>query len=87
MALEGLIEGIPLTVIYTFVSGVSGIILLLLATYLVSRIVDRLTPAIDDQNEILRGNIAVATYIGNITQGVIIGLSIVVAASIIAGAM
>jgi len=87
MALEGLIDGVPLTIIYTFVSGLTGIALLLFATYLVPRIVDRLTPAIDDQNEILRGNLAIATYIGKITQAVIVGISVVVAAAIIAGAM
>jgi hypothetical protein len=72
---------------YTIIGGLLGLLLMIAASWVVPRIVDRLTPQIDDEKEILRGNLAVATYVGGITQAVIIGLSIIVAASIVAGMM
>lgn len=82
-----LIEGVPATLTYTLVSGIAGLFLMFVSTYFVPRIVDRLTPAIDDQNEMLRGNLAVASFTGQVNQAVIIGVSIVIAAAIIAGGL
>jgi hypothetical protein len=87
MAFPELIQGVPATVTYTLISGITGFVLLFLATYMVPRIIDRLTPAIDDQAEMIRGNLAVATYVGQVTQAVIVGVSIVIAAAIIAGGL
>ena len=50
-------------VFYTLVGGFLGLLLMVLAAFLVPKIVDRLTPAIDEEKEIARGNLAVATYL------------------------
>jgi len=87
MAIEALNWNIYLAVIYTLIGGLLGLILIGMATLIIPKIVDRLTPTIDDEKELLRGNLAVATYIGKVTQAVIIGVSIIIAAAIIAGVM
>jgi len=45
----------------------------------------RLTPNIDEEKEIARGNRAVARYFGRLTAAAIVGISIVIAAAIIGG--
>ena len=82
---ESLSSDLVLTVFYTLLGGFLGITMMAIASFILPKIVDRLTPNIDDEKEILRGNLAVATYVGQITQAVIIGVSIIMAAAIIAG--
>jgi uncharacterized membrane protein YjfL (UPF0719 family) len=72
-------------VIYTVLGGVLGVLLMALSAFIVSRIVDLMTPRINDEKEIAKGNLAVATYVGQITQAVILGISIIIAAAIISG--
>jgi hypothetical protein len=48
-------------------------------------LIDRLTPNIDEQKEIVRGNSAVAEYFGRVAGATIIGLSLVVAAAVLGG--
>lgn len=62
-----------------------GIVLVLGASLLIPRLLDRLTPAIDDEKEIARGNRAVAEYFGRVSAAAIIGISIVISAAIIGG--
>lgn len=85
MATGTLIENITLAVIYTVLGGVLGVLLMALSAFIVSRIVDLMTPRINDEKEIAKGNLAVATYVGQITQAVILGISIIIAAAIISG--
>jgi len=85
MALGDLSNNIVLSVVYTVLGGILGILMMGLAAFIVPKLVDALTPNIDEEKEILRGNLAVATYSGKITQAVIIGVSIIIAAAIIAG--
>jgi hypothetical protein len=86
MAISELFTGnVGLAVAYTILGGFLGIVLMSLSAFIIPKIVDKLTPAIDDEKEILRGNLAVATYVGKVTQAVILGVSIIVAAAIIAG--
>jgi hypothetical protein len=40
------------------------------------------TPQIDEEKEIIRGNIAVAQYFGRITSALILGFSIIIAVAI-----
>jgi len=80
-----LIENITLAVIYTVLGGVLGVLLMALSAFIVPRIVDLMTPRINDEKEIAKGNLAVATYVGQITQAVILGISIIIAAAIISG--
>ena len=67
------------------VAGAMGMIFMLLGAYLVPKIVDRLTPSINEEKEMVRGNVAVANYFGRVVQAAIIGMSIIIAAAIIAG--
>jgi uncharacterized membrane protein YjfL (UPF0719 family) len=53
--------------------------------FLVPKIVNRLTPNIEEEKEIVRGNQAVARYFGGIVQAVIIGMSIIIAAAVFVG--
>jgi uncharacterized membrane protein YjfL (UPF0719 family) len=85
MALADLSNNIVLSVVYTVLGGILGILMMGLAAFIVPKLVNALTPNIDEEKEILRGNLAVATYSGKITQAVIIGISIIIAAAIIAG--
>jgi len=50
-------------------------------------LIDRLTPNIDEQKEIVRGNSAAAEYFGRIVGATILGLSIVAAAAVLGGIM
>ena len=74
-------------VIFSFVGGVVGIVLILLAAMVIPRLIDKLTPNIDEDREIARGNRAVAEYFGRIASASIIGVSIVIAAAILSGVL
>jgi uncharacterized membrane protein YjfL (UPF0719 family) len=65
--------------------GLLGIGLVLLAATFLPRLIDRLTPNIDEGKEIARGNQAVAQYFGLVVAGSIVGLSIVIAAAVLGG--
>jgi hypothetical protein len=52
---------------------------------IVPRLIDRFTPNIDEQKEIIRGNSAVAEYYGRLVSAAILGVSIVVAAAVLGG--
>jgi hypothetical protein len=71
--------------LFAFVGAVIGIALVLLAAAIVPRLLDKITPNIDEGREIARGNVAVAQYFGLVCAACIIGLSLVVAASVAAG--
>ena len=64
---------------------VVGIVLVLAATLVIPRLIERLTPNIDEDKEIARGNRAVAEYFGRVVAASIIGISIVIAAAILGG--
>lgn len=85
MALEWSWEILWLGIGYVFVGGIIGIGVMALALKLVPKIVDSITPNINDERELVRGNMAVATYIAQVTQAVIIGISIIIAAAVFAG--
>lgn len=70
---------------FTLIAGVLGLLFMIVGVMFVPKIVNRLTPNIDEEKEILRGNVAVAKYFGSIVQAVIIGMSIIIAAAVIAG--
>jgi hypothetical protein len=71
--------------IFSLAGGIIGIILILGATMIIPRFIDKLTPNIDEEKEIARGNQAVAEYFGRIASASIIGASIVIAAAILGG--
>lgn len=62
-----------------------GSFFVLMSTGFIHRITDKLTPNIDEDKEILRGNLAVAEYFGRVASASIIGVSLVVSAAVLAG--
>lgn len=70
---------------FTMLGAVLGVALFVGIVSLIPGIVNRFTPHIDEEQEIIRGNRAVADYFGRVVGATIIGVSIVVAAAIIAG--
>jgi len=51
------------------------IALILVASMFLPRFIERLTPNIDEDKEIARGNVAVANYFGRVVGASIIGIS------------
>jgi len=79
------IHNIGWAIVFSVVGGLVGMMLVLLASVIVPRLIDRFTPKMDEQKEILRGNRAVAEYYGRLVGAAILGVSIVVAAAVLGG--
>ncbi len=77
------VQNIGWSVVFAVIGGLLGMVLVLVASFMVPRLVDRLTPNIDEQKEIARGNGAVAEYFGRLVSAASLGVSIVVAAAIL----
>ena len=71
--------------LYTLLGSALGTFIILLVARYVPGLIDRLTPNIDEQKEIVRGNQAAAQFYGLVSAAVIIGVSIVVAAAVLGG--
>jgi uncharacterized membrane protein YjfL (UPF0719 family) len=72
-------------VIFAVVGGVIGMVLVISSSLILPRLIDRMTPNIDEQKEIVRGNSAVGEYYGRIVGSAILGVSIVIAAAVLGG--
>ena len=72
-------------VAFSALGGLVGILLILAASVVLPRLIERMTPDIDEDKEIARGNVAVAQYFGRIVAASIIGMSIVIAAAVLGG--
>lgn len=83
--MQEILINIAWAVVFTVVGGTVGVLLILFATLAIPRILARLTPKMNEDKEIARGNQAVAEYFGRIVAATIIGVSIVIAAAIFAG--
>jgi Domain of Unknown Function (DUF350) len=79
------VRNIGWSMVFSFVGGLVGMALILVASLIVPGLIDRLTPDIDEHKEMARGNTAVAEYYGRVVGAVILGLSIVVAAAVLGG--
>jgi uncharacterized membrane protein YjfL (UPF0719 family) len=79
------ISNIGWSVIFSIIGGLVGMALILLASVVVTRLMYRLTPNIDEEKEIARGNRAVAEYYSRIVAACILGVSMVVAAAVLGG--
>ena len=79
------IRNIGWSVVFSFIGGLVGMILVLVSSLIVPRLIDRLTPNIDEQKEIVRGNSAVAEYFGRVASATIFGISLVIAAAVLGG--
>ncbi len=73
------------SMLFSLVGGLIGMALVLLASSVVPKLMERLTPNIDEGREIARGNAAVAEYYGRIVGACILGLSIVIGAAVLGG--
>ena len=71
--------------LFMVVSAAVGVVLILGAAMVIPKLLDRLTPNIDEEKEIARGNRAVAEYFGRLAAAAIISISIIIAAAIIGG--
>jgi hypothetical protein len=78
-------DNVVVGAVFTVIAGAMGLLFMLLGAYLVPKIVDSMTPNINEEKEMVRGNLAVANYFGRVVQAAIIGMSIIIAAAIIAG--
>lgn len=72
-------------VVFSMVGGIMGILLILAATMFIPRILNRMTPNLNEDKEIARGNRAVAEYFGRVVGSTIIAIGIVIAAAILGG--
>ena len=71
--------------VYVLIGGIAGVALVLLSASFLPRLIDRLTPHIDEGKEIARGNQAVAIYFGLVVGACILGVSLVIAAAVLGG--
>jgi hypothetical protein len=78
-------QNIGWAVLFSLVGGVVGIVLVMAASFVLPRLIDRMTPNLDEEKEIARGNVAVAEYFGRVVGASILGVSLVVAAAILGG--
>ena len=74
-----------LPLLYTVAGVIIGLVAFSLALLLLPRFLNRLTPHIDEEREILKGNQAVATYFGLLVGSAIVGVSLIIAAAVFAG--
>jgi uncharacterized membrane protein YjfL (UPF0719 family) len=79
------IRNIGWSLVFSIVGALIGTILVLASSLVIPRLLDRLTPNIDEHKEIVRGNQAVAEYFGRLAGAAIVGVSIVVAAAVLGG--
>ena len=79
------IHNIGWAIVFSVVGGLVGMMLVLLASVIVPRLIDRFTPNMDEQKESIRGNRAVAEYYGRLVSAAILGVSVVVAAAVLGG--
>ncbi len=70
---------------FTVIGALVGTVLIVIVATILPRIIDKSTPDIDEAKEILRGNEAVAEYFGRVVAAAIIGVSIIIAASVLGG--
>jgi hypothetical protein len=73
--------------LFSVLGGLIGIVLMVAAAAILPAALKRFTPSIDEDKEIVRGNIAVAEYFGRVAAAGILGASIVIAAAIVAGVL
>lgn len=70
---------------FTVIGALVGTVLIVMVSAVLPRIINKSTPDIDEAKEILRGNEAVAEYFGRVVSAAIIGVSIIIAASVLGG--
>jgi len=79
------LNNIGWSIVFSVVGGVIGMVLVISSSLVLPGLIDRMTPNIDEQKEIARGNLAVGEYYGRVVGSAILGVSIVVAAAVLGG--
>jgi hypothetical protein len=79
------LQNIGWSMVFSVIGGVIGMALVIASSLILPGLIDRLTPNIDEQKEIVRGNSAVGEYYGRIVGSAILGVSIVIAAAVLGG--
>jgi uncharacterized protein YqgC (DUF456 family) len=79
---EGTMSGPIETVVLALFGAVVGLFILGLGIAFIPRMLARLTPHLDEEQEILRGNQAVGIYFGLLTAAVILGMSIIISVAL-----
>ena len=79
------LNNIGWSLIFSIIGALAGIILLIVSTLILPALINRMTPDIDEQKEIARGNTAVGEYFGRVVGSTILGVSIIVAAAVLGG--
>ncbi len=79
------LQNIGWSMVFSVIGGVIGMALVIASSLILPGLIDRLTPNIDEQKEIVRGNGAVGEYYGRIVGSAILGVSIVIAAAVLGG--
>jgi ABC-type multidrug transport system fused ATPase/permease subunit len=79
------LQNLGWAVCFSVLGGLLGIFLVVAASAALPWIINRLTPNLDEEKEIARGNVAVAEYFGRVVAAGILGASIVAAAAVAAG--
>lgn len=72
-------------IFFVILGAFLGVLLMLAIAHLVPKILNKNTPHIDEEKEIMRGNVAMAQYFGRVTAAVIHGMSIIIAAAVLGG--
>ena len=78
-------QNIGWAILFAVVGALVGMALVLISSLVLPRLIERMTPNLDEEKELARGNVAVAEYYGRIVAGSIIGVSIVIAAAVLGG--
>ncbi len=73
------------TLLFILIGSSIGILIVFAACALLPKILNKLTPGVDEEKEIARGNVAMAQYFGRVSAAGIIGVSVVVAAAVVGG--
>jgi uncharacterized membrane protein YjfL (UPF0719 family) len=81
------IRNIGWSLVFSVIGALIGMVLVLVSSLVIPKLLDRLTPNIDEQKEIARGNQAVADYYGRVVGAAILGVSLVVAAAVLCGTL
>ncbi len=73
------------SLIFSIVGALIGMVLVIVSSLVLPTLINRLTPNIDEEKEMIRGNVAVGEYYGRVVGSSILGVSIVVAGAVLGG--
>jgi len=87
IAVIGFFQTLGWVMLFALIAGVLGSVIVLILGTILPKFLNRMTPHIDEEKEIAAGNVAVGSFFGKVVSAAIIGVSIVVASTIVAAAV